>query len=79
MYRAYFSTPGCGSPSPLEKERWPFREFSELSLALLWAQQVARRGTAVVAIDGDDGTRLSHSQIASCLVAQGKEGALAMD
>lgn len=64
MYRAYFGTPGCGIPGPLEKARWPFRTFSDLGEALIWAEGVARRGTVVVAIEGDDGTRLNRSDIA---------------
>jgi hypothetical protein len=64
MYRAYFGTPGCRIPGPLEKARWPFGIFSDLGEALVWAGGVTRRRTVVVAIDGDDGTRLSRSGIA---------------
>jgi hypothetical protein len=67
MYRAYYGTPGCGEPRGLEKDRWPFKEFVDLPQALLWAQSVVRRGAAVISIDGDDGTRLSRTDIASCL------------
>jgi hypothetical protein len=65
MYRAYFGTRGCGVPGPLEKERWPARTSSDLSQALVWAERVAKRGTVVVAIDGDDGTQLSRADLAS--------------
>jgi hypothetical protein len=65
MYRAYFGTLGCGIPGPLEKERWPSRAFSDLGEALFWAERVAKRGTVVVAIDGDDGTQLSRTDIAT--------------
>jgi hypothetical protein len=51
----------------LEKERWPSREFSQLTEALVWAERVAKRGTVVVAIDGDDGTQFSRTDIASRL------------
>jgi hypothetical protein len=64
MYRAYYSPAGSGIPGPLEKERWPSRSFSDLSEALIWAERVAKRGTSVVAIDGDDGTQLSRADIA---------------
>lgn len=67
MYTAYFGTPGCGVPGPLEKQRWPSKTFPDLSEALVWAERVAKRGTVVVAIDGDDGTRLSRSEITSRL------------
>jgi hypothetical protein len=67
MHRAYFGTPGCGIPAPLEKERWPSREFSQLTEALVWAERVAKRGTVVVAIEGDDGTQFSRTDIASRL------------
>lgn len=67
MYRAYYGAAGCGLPRPLEKGRVPFKEFSNLSEALLWTQCVVKRGTAVIAIDGDDGTQLSRTDIASCV------------
>jgi len=69
MYRACFGTQGCGIPGPLEKERWPLREFSQLTEALVWAERVAQRGTVVVAIDGDDGTQLGRTDIASRLAS----------
>ena len=64
MYKAYFGPRGCGMPGPLEKERWPSKSFAELAEALTWAEGVAKHGTTVVAIDGDNGTRLSRADIA---------------
>jgi hypothetical protein len=64
MYRAYYGISGSGCVPPLEKDRWPSREFSNLDDALLWARHVAKRGTSVIAIDGDDGTQLSRTEIA---------------
>ena len=64
MYKAYFGPPGCGFPTPLEKERWPFRSFTTLTEALIWAERAAKSGSAVIAIDGDDGTQLGRSDIA---------------
>jgi hypothetical protein len=64
MYRAYYGTPGSGSVPPLEKGRWPSKQFSNLDDALLWAWHVRKRGTSVIAIDGDDGTQLSKTEIA---------------
>lgn len=39
--------------------------FSDLSQALVWAERVTKRGTVVVAVDGDDGTQLSRADLAS--------------
>ena len=64
MYRAYYGAAGCGPLQPLEKHRWPSKEFVDLDEALLWAGCVADRGTTVLAIDGDDGTQLNQSEIA---------------
>jgi hypothetical protein len=64
MYRAYYGAGECGPVPPLEKHRWPFREFSNLDEALLWTRAVAKHGTAVISIDGDDGTQLTRSEIA---------------
>lgn len=66
MYRAYYGTAGCGAISPLEKDRWPFKGFSDLDQAVLWTRAVVKKGTAVIAIEGDDGTRMSRSDIAWC-------------
>jgi hypothetical protein len=65
MFRAYYGAPGCGAVPPLEKDRWPCKEFTNLDDALLWTRGVVKRGTAVVAIEGDNGTQLSRSEIAS--------------
>ena len=65
MYRAYYGPAGSGPVPPLEKDRWPFREFRTLDEALLWAREVVQRGTAVMAIEGHDGTHLSRNEIAS--------------
>ena len=64
MYRAYYGTPGSDRVPPLEKDRWPSKQFLSLDDALLWARHVAKRGTSVIAIDGDDGTQLSKTEIA---------------
>ena len=67
MFRAYYGTAGSGSISPLEKERTPRKEFASLDEALLWSRQVAKKGTSVLSIEGDDGTQLSRSEIATYL------------
>jgi hypothetical protein len=48
----------------MEKDWWPSKEFANLDEALLWARAVVKHGTAVLAIEGDDGTQLSRSEIA---------------
>jgi hypothetical protein len=64
MYKAYFAPAGSGTPAPLEKEWWPFRSFASLPEALIWAERAAKDGSAVLSIEGDDGTLLSRSDIA---------------
>ena len=64
MYRAYYGAAEYGRVPPLEKDRWPFREFPNLDEALLWTRAVVKHGTSVVAIEGDDGTQLTRSEIA---------------
>jgi hypothetical protein len=64
MYRAYYGAGKCGPVPPMEKDRWPSKEFANLDEALLWARAVVKHGTAVLAIEGDDGTQLSRGEIA---------------
>ena len=73
MYRAYYGAAGCGPVPPLEKGRWPFREFTNLDDALFWAREAIKRGTTVTMIQGDDGTWLSRNEIASSV----RQGSLA--
>ena len=67
MYRAYYGPAGCGPLPPLAKGRHPFRAFLRLDEALLWARNVARKGTSVLAIEGDDNTQLTRGEIAVAL------------
>jgi hypothetical protein len=67
MFRVYHGTPGSGRLHPLQKGRWPCKEFGHLDEAFLWAKYAAKRGTSVLAIDGDDGTQLSRADIAAWL------------
>jgi hypothetical protein len=64
MYRAYYGGGKSGPVPPLEKDRWPSRQFENLDQALLWTLAVVKHGTAVMAIEGDDGTQLNRSEIA---------------
>jgi hypothetical protein len=69
MYRAYYGAAGTDKLSPLEVTCWPLQtEFCSLDEALLWARRVAAQGVAVLAIDGDDGTHLTKSEIAQSLL-----------
>jgi hypothetical protein len=67
MYRAYYGPAGHSQLRLLKKDGQPFREFHRLDDALLWARCVARKGTAVLAIDGDDGTQLGRGEITVAL------------
>jgi hypothetical protein len=71
VYRAYYGTAGAGRVPPLEKGRWPFREFSDLDQALAWAERAAAKGTTVLAVEGDDGTQLAKGDIASAFAGRG--------
>ena len=67
MYRAYYGTAGCGPLQPLEKFRWPFRE---LTTPCCGREGVTAKGTTVLPIDGDDGTKLNQGEIALGVLRQ---------
>ena len=71
-YRAYYGVRGSGRIAPLEKDRWPSKQFLDLDQALEWAGCVARKGTVVLAIDGDDGTQLMKQEIAAALACRAR-------
>jgi hypothetical protein len=54
MYRAYYAAGKCSRVPPLEKDRWPFKQFLNLDEALLWSRAVVKQGTSIVTIEGDD-------------------------
>src|SRR5262245_29784194 len=66
-YRAYSAPRGSETVSPLEKERLLYKEFETLDGALAWARHVHGRGQVTVLIEGDDGTRLDRTQVATAL------------
>lgn len=70
-YRAYYGTDASEKVPALQKDRWPFREFSDLDQALQWAATVASKGTSVLEIDGDDGTQLGRDEIAAAIAGRG--------
>ena len=71
-FRAYFGAPGSGPVPSLEKDRWRRREFTDLDQALEWANSVTKKGTVVLAIDGDDGTQLTKQEIAAALAGRSR-------
>ena len=67
-FRVYSGPRGSQSISPLEKDRYLFKEFSILDEALSWARHINNGGRVALLIEGDDGTRLTKLQIAATLV-----------
>ena len=66
-YRVYSGPSGTESVPPLEKERWLYKEFGLLDEALGWARHVNDGGRVTLLIEGDDGTRLSKTEISAAL------------
>jgi hypothetical protein len=66
-YRVYSGPRGSESISPLEKERYLFKEFNLLDEAMGWARHVNNGGRVTLLIEGDDGTRLTKQQIVTAL------------
>jgi hypothetical protein len=66
-YRVYSGPRGSESISPLEKERYLFKEFNLLDEAMGWARHVNNSGRVTLLIEGDDGTRLTKQQIVTAL------------
>jgi hypothetical protein len=66
-YKVFTGAPGSESISPLEKDRWLFKEFADLDEAFAWAQNVKQKGAVPLLIEGDDGTRLNKYEIADAL------------
>jgi len=62
-YRVYSGPPGSDIASPLEKERWLYKEFRLLDEALSWARHLNTHGRVALLIEGDDGTRIAKRQI----------------
>jgi len=66
-YRVYSGPRGSETLSPLEKDRWLFKEYAALDDALGWAQHVNDHGGVALLIEGDDGTILNKREIAAAL------------
>jgi hypothetical protein len=66
-YKVYTGAPGPEPISPLEKDRWLFKEFTDLDEAFVFAQNVKQKGAVPLLIEGDDGTHLNKCEIADAL------------
>lgn len=66
-YRVYSGPQGSPDISPLEKEKTLFKEFGSLDEALLWSRHLSRTSRVALLLEGDDGTRLSRTQIGEAL------------
>jgi hypothetical protein len=66
-YRVYSGPRGSESISPIEKDRYLYKEFGMLDEALGWARHLNAGGRVALLIEGDDGTRLNKQQIAATL------------
>jgi hypothetical protein len=66
-YKVYIGPPGAETVSPLEKDRLLFKEVPSLDDALAFAHAARRKGTVPLRIEGDDGTQLDKSDIATAL------------
>jgi hypothetical protein len=66
-YRVYSGPRGSESISPVEKDRYLFKEFSLLDEAMNWARHINESGRVALLIEGDDGTRLTKQQIVTAL------------
>lgn len=67
MYKIYSAPAGAENISPMEKERLLYKEAMSMDEAISWAAHMSRTGHSVVLIEGDDGTRLGASEIASAI------------
>jgi len=66
-YRVYSGPPGSEEVPAIEKERWLYKEFGLLDDAFGWARHVNDGGRVALLIEGDDGTQLKRSEIATAL------------
>jgi hypothetical protein len=54
----------------MEREHWLYKEFGLLDEALGWARHLNDGGRVALLIEGDDGTRLTKSQITAALTQE---------
>lgn len=73
IYKVFTGHPARKAISPVEKDRWLFKEFSDLDEALAWTHGVKQRGAVPLLIEGDDGTHLTKREIAEALQVRERE------
>jgi hypothetical protein len=66
-YRVYSGPRGSETVPPLERDNWPYKEFTLLDEALSWARHVNKGDRVALLIQGDDGTHLTKAEIAAAL------------
>lgn len=66
-YRVYIGPRGTEAISPLQRDRFLFKEFASLDEAFGWAHHINNNGRVTLLIDGDDGTNLTKPEIALAL------------
>ena len=66
-YRVYSGPPGSEAVSPMERDRWLYKEFNLPDEALGWARHVNGSGHVALLIEGDDGTRMTKKEISAAL------------
>jgi hypothetical protein len=64
MYTVYFGPKGCGDRAGSYAAQLLSKRFASVSEALLWAHVAAGRGSAVLRLQGDDGTDLNRDDLA---------------
>ena len=64
-FRVYSGPSGTDMFDPIDKDRMLFKQLGTLDEAISWARHLSREGKSVLLIEGDDGTSLTKSQIAS--------------
>jgi hypothetical protein len=74
-YKVFTGPPGSPPISPLEKDRWLYKEFADLDQALAWAQHAKEKGLVPLLIEGDDGTHLDKYAVANALQHREHESA----
>ncbi|MCW5689061.1 MAG: hypothetical protein KIT76_11005 [Pseudolabrys sp.] len=70
-YRVYSGPKGAPDPSPIEKQKMLYKEFTSLDEALWWANHLSRRDRVALSIEGDDGTQLDRRAIGAAIGSSG--------
>jgi hypothetical protein len=66
-FRVFIGPRGAEGFSPLEKDRFLFKEFASFDEAFSFARHINNSGRVTLLIDGDDGTHMSKHEIAAAL------------